>query len=284
MVRVVNQLLDDGGFQLALALALLGSGAVAFAHLRGWYFGIEAGFIATLATVFALAVKDRDALLSSAGLVLLGIGAALTRDREWLLRAAAAAPGAVLFLLALDTPVPNWARLTLALAIVLFSPFVTTFDATSPRLVPVLLAITAFGMWSTTPDTEHGRVLFGAVAGAAVLGLDRRLQSGAVGTALIVGLLSWSAVLDGYPRRGAVMGALACFGVTVILPFLAPRRRVTSVIPIAIVLVTQGVLVVVCARVAGLRDEAAPALAIAAVTWVVCGVILSRVFPLRRRD
>ena len=280
----MSALLRDGGFRLALVLALLGSGAVAYAHSRRRFVGVEAGVVATLAVVITLEVKHLDRMFSVVGLALLGIGAAVARRRTWPWRALAAVPGSLLFVIELGAPVPNWARLTLALAIVLLSPFVTAFDATDPRLVPLLLTITALGMWSTTPDTERGRVLVGALAGTALLGLDRRLRSGALGTAMVVGLLSWSAVLDGFSRRGAVMGALACFGVVVILPFLAPRRRVTGVIRVAIVLSVQVALVVVCARVAGLRDQAAPALGISMLAWLVAAAILSLVFPFRRRD
>jgi hypothetical protein len=100
---------------------------------------------------------------------------------------------------------------------------------------------------------------------------------------MIVGLMAWSAVLDGYPRYGAVVGALACFGVAVLLPLTAPRRQVTNVIQLAIVVAVQVGLVLICARVAGLRSVAAPALGISGLVWVVAGVVLSQTFRERRR-
>jgi hypothetical protein len=80
-------------------------------------------------------------------------------------------------------------------------------------LTPVLLAVTVLGIYGTTPDTEHARVLAGVALPIALLGWPRPLASlGAAGSSVATALVSWTAVVDGLGRPGAVAGAIAGLG------------------------------------------------------------------------
>jgi hypothetical protein len=272
MLRAVEQLLRDEGFRVALLVALAGTCAVVYVHRRGWWISVEAGVVAVVAALVSLAVTDRRSMLSLAGVVLVALGAELgCRFPGWW-TPLGCVPGAALLGLGLDAPVPDWARWACLVAAAIAPVLVVATDRGTPRLLPVLLVMTAVGMWATTPDTEHTRVLVGALGGAAVLALDRRLRAGAAGTAAITSLLVWAAVLDGYPRRGAVVGALACFGAAGLLPLVGRSRVGWQLVPVAGVLAVQVALVIVSARVAGLRTDARTALLISALAWFVAAL------------
>ncbi len=142
----------------------------------------------------------------------------------------------------------------------------------------VLVAVTALGVWATTPDTEHAVVLAGVALPMALLGwpLSTRASLGAVGAESLTAIVSWTAAIDGSARSSAVLGGMACLGMLVIEPAVRRARRgpvsATAVRrpswPVAIVAL-HVVLVLVCSRIAGLSDSAAVALAIIAAAYVV---------------
>jgi hypothetical protein len=279
----MGELLGDDGFQTAFAVALAGSAVMVFVVGHRWVLGWAPGLIAPIAAVIALIATDRRGMLSLVGVALVALGALAVRRKAWSMASVAVAPGALVMFVALDSPVPDWARVILVVAIVFGTPFVLESDRGAPRVLPVLLAMTALGMYSTTPDTERTRVMAGALAGVLLLVLDRRLRSNVAGTAATAALLVWAATLDGYPRRGAVVGALACFGVAVLLAVVQRTRMARRTIPIAVVLVVHAGIVVVAARVAGLRSEAIAALAIAVPTWVIGALVLRYALDSTRR-
>jgi hypothetical protein len=272
----MHELLHDEGFWTALVVALAGSILVMVLHRRVWFarFGFEAGAVAALAALVSFVITDREDMLSFVGLVALAFGVIMVRDMPARWSMVAAVPGAGVIAVVLGAPVPDWASVTCFLGIILVVPCAIEIDTGAPRLVPLLLATTAIGMWGTTPDTEHTRVLVGALLGAAVLAFDTRLRRGAGGTAVLIGIMVWAAIVDGYPRDGAVVGALACFGVVVLLPILRRARVPFTVLPVVVVLVVQTVVVVIASRVAGLETDAAPALLISAAAWAAAAVAL----------
>src|SRR5262249_3600298 len=156
-----------------------------------------------------------------------------------------ALPGAAVLALTLHPPVPSWAGVVCFVAIGVAVPGAIAVDAATPRVLPVLLAGTAIGMWATTPDTEHTRVLVGPLLRVVLLFLDGRLRSGAGGSAAIVGMMTWAAVVDGYPRHGAIVGALACFGAVVLLPLVGRARVGMTWFPLALTIGVQAAIVVV---------------------------------------
>jgi hypothetical protein len=91
---------------------------------------------------------------------------------------------------------------------------------------------------------------------------------------VLVGIMVWSAIVDGYPREGAVVGALACFGVVILLPVLGKTSIPFAPVPVLAILAVQVVVVVIGSRVAGLRTDAAPALLISAAAWAVAAGVL----------
>src|SRR5215211_210194 len=184
----MHQLLRDEGFWVALAVALGCSIVIVVVRRPSRFVGLQAGAAAAIGAVVALLDTDRRGMLSFIGLALVVVGAALGRRLPGRWALIAAAPGAAVIALALDATVPDWAAVTLFGAIVVVAPCAIATDVRAPRVLPILLAITAAGMWATTPDTEHTRVLLGAVAGSVVLVLDRRLRAGAGGTAAVVAL------------------------------------------------------------------------------------------------
>jgi hypothetical protein len=272
----MRELLQDDGFRIALVVALMLSGAIGLVHRRRdlRLLTFEAGAASAIAALVALFATHRRAMLSLLGLALVVLGTMIGRflPRWWIV--IATVPGAALIALALHAPIPDWAAVVCFGAIVVVAPCAVAVDGAAPRLLPALLAITALGMWGTTPDTEHTRVIVGALVGIVVLAFDRRLESGAGGTAAIVSLMVWAATIDGHARHSAVVGALGCFGAIVLLPLVGRARVPASTVRIAAVIAIQAVIVVVCSRVAGLRDSAGASLAICAVTWVFAGGVL----------
>jgi hypothetical protein len=137
----------------------------------------------------------------------------------------------------------------------------------------IWLLIGAAGVYTTVPDTERALVLLGAAGAAALLCAvwlrDSRLgSSGAAVSCTLVVLL---AVVDGWARPSAVVGAVGCLGLLVIAPVVTARDLHELWLPM---IGLQLVLVAVCSRVAGLRDEGAVAVAIVAAAWVIAAHVV----------
>jgi hypothetical protein len=223
-------------------------------------------------------------MLSLLGLVLLAAGEVMARRAPASWSVGAAVPGALVIAVALHAPVPDWAAMTCFVAILVVTPCAVATDRGVPRLVPLLLVPTALGMWGTTPDTDHTRVLVGALLGVVLLAFDRRLPAGAGGTAVLAGIMVWSAIVDGYARRGAVVGALACFGVVVLLPLLKRTHARFTPLRVAVTIALQAAVAVIASRVAGLRDDALPSLLISMAVWAVAVGVLSVMLRSRAQD
>jgi len=281
----MHELLHDDGFQIALVVGLALSGGVALLHRRPRlvWLGFEAGAAAAIAALVALFVTHHRAMLSLLGLVLVVLGAIVGR---WLRSSAflTVVPGAALIALALHAPVPDWAAVTCFAAIAVTVPCAVAIDRAAPRVLPILLATTAVGMWGTTPDTEHTRIMVGALVGVVVLVLDRHLGTGAGGTAAVVALMVWASTVDGFPRESAVIGALGCFGAVVLLPLVGGARIKFAVVPVVTVSVVQAGIVVASSRAAGLRASATSALLIVAGAWIVATVVLVGALPMTQSD
>jgi hypothetical protein len=214
-----------------------------------------------------------------------------------LLHVVATAPGAVLVARVLDVSLPGWVATVVVPVVALGGALVAEFgrspgadpDADGSPQAPVpaqplagigaaLWGVTVFGVWVTTPETQHVVPLIGAAVPVALLGLPwpRALASlGRVGASVAVGLLAWAVAVDGFNRNGAVVGALACLGVLVIEPVV---RRFADVddFPWPVVVVTHLAVVGVCSRVAGASDSATLALAFSAVAYVAGAIALTR--------
>jgi hypothetical protein len=220
-----------------------------------------------------------------AGLVLLAAGGYLATGRGTLVTAAAALPGAALFAWSAAPDGLAWALPTILAVTVVGGATAASFDHRfgPTGLPPVLLAVTALGIYLTTPDTEHSAILLGAAAPVALLGcpglVGRRpvASLGTGGAFLAAALVAWVVALDGVGRDGAVVGGIACLGVFVLEPLTRGARHAASAgaRPHAVLVGAVHVgVVVVCSRVAGLRDSAVDALVLCALAYAVGTALL----------
>jgi hypothetical protein len=317
-----TDLLDDGGFRTGFAVGLVGTlavalGALVFRHTRPW-----AGLAFAAAT--AVAMADRYTFESELviGLVVLAVGGLLTAGRHPVLGMVAAVPGAVVFVTAADLDRPDWMTdldrghpswLPAAVMAVTAVGGALAADADgrlrATGLGPAMLAVSAFGVYFTTPDTEHAMVLVGVAVAVALAGVPLPLGSlGAAGATPAVAVLAWTVAIDGSFRPGSIVGGLACLGMFVVEPVVhhalaatgrgptarprgahaadhgpddrlaplwrQPPARVGRALTVAALHV---VLVAVCSRVAGLRESPAAALAIALPAHALAAAALAAV-------
>jgi hypothetical protein len=237
-------------------------------------------------------VSPSDLRLAATGL-LLGLVAVLAcwwlwswrRDRPPALAGLAlAAAAAAAYAVTGAPPRPSlpWPALVAATAAV--AAALAAFDRRwrSLALAPVLLAVTAAGIWATVPDVEAALVLLGAALPMALLGwppfLARRAPArpppafGVAGSLAVAGVLVWAVASGGTGRPGSVVGGLACLGLLAVEPAvrgLDPRRR-SPLDPLErrpglawAALAAQLALVAVAARVVGRPERAATALGLA---------------------
>jgi hypothetical protein len=279
----LTDLLTHDGFRTGALFGAVAAAVVALVALMSRRVLPWAGL--ALAGACTVAIGDELDVEAGivAGLVLLAAGGWIAGRRGPLVRLAAAAPGAVVLARAAAADRPDWALPAVLVVTLVGGVLVAETDGVYRRgLPPVLMAVTTFGIYVTTPDTEHSAILLGAAVPVALLGWPRPLAALGVGGSFAgVGVLAWVVVLDGVGRDGAVVGGLACLGALAVEPLArwaarpargwAPSRRHDLVVTAAHV-----GLVLVCSRVAGLRSSAAPALAISAVAWLAAGVVLAR--------
>jgi hypothetical protein len=298
MFDTIGDLLADDGFQTGLVLGLLAAAAVALAAViarpvRPWA-GVAFGVAAVAALADRFGSADRFPVTGQmvVGLVLLAAGGVVAGRGHLLVRMAAAAPGAVVLARSTELTDPRWAVPTLVAATVVGGALAAECDRSLGRrgLTPVLLAVTVLGVYGTTPDTEHARVLVGAALAVALLGWPWPLASlGAAGSFVATALVVWTAVVDGLGRSGAVVGGIACLGLLVVEPVVrwglhargpfgphrppaAQGRQRRATLPLRDALALGAVhlaLVVACSRVAGLRTSGLQALAISAVAYAL---------------
>jgi hypothetical protein len=188
---------------------LLFAGAVMAA--LGWTLGLPA----------ALAV----------GLVLLAV-AGQGMGRRWLPTAPLAASGAWLVVFGSGAALEGVGlRLLVATAMVLGGWLLADFDHRwrGRGLGPVLVAVSAGGIYATVPDTEQAMVALGVAAALAVLGWPWPLAAlGRAGAFAASGVLLWVVAAGGAGRGSSVVGGVACLGLFAVEPLarrLHPDRR-----------------------------------------------------------
>ena len=204
--------------------------------------------------------------------------------------AIAAVPGAIVIATAAATQNTfGWIEPFVVGSVVVGGALVTEFDRANARsgLGPVLLAVSAFGIYTAVPDTELIAVILGATIPMAIVGFPIALAALGPGAYGVVGLIGWVVASGGRGRPGSVVGAFACLGVLLVEPLVRmvlrgrvrPLRRPVSVLTVVVVAI-QGVLAVTIARTAGLeqsaRDAAAIAFALLAVGALALTVVLFR--------
>jgi len=300
---LLEDLVNDSGFRDGLragvvGLVVVGGLALALRRPRDLSPIGLAGVAVVLATLFGLerldALADDEQLLI--GLVALAAGALLTTRFRWPLGVGmlAAVPGAAL--VASTSDVANidiyWVRALTFVTTAAGAALVADFDRENARagLAPVLLVVTALGMYTTVPDTEQAAVLVGATLPLALLGWPKPLASlGAPGAAATVGLFVWTASVGGRGRPGAIVGAMACLGVMLLEPLVrrAFRRRPAPAPtgPLSsgmVVMAALHVALVLCVSLAAGREVSArAAAAISVVAFAAAAAALAVILVLR---
>ncbi len=269
-------LIRDRAFWVALGVGIVCTLLVAADRRRRLQVGTAS--VATVSTVAGLVATGRGSASLVGALALLAAGAWLTAGRAVAWQLGAAAPGAIALAAAIPADViPTWVRVAGGGVTVVLSPLVCELDRRHPRLTGVLAAVSAFGVFGTTPDTEHARALAGGALGAAPGSADPRAVPGRAGAASLGGLVAWTVAVDGWARPGAVVGGFACVGVLALAPVLAWARPPTSA-----VLAVHLAVVAIASRVAGLEHAARSALVIAVVAYAG-GIVVLRLAGARAR-
>ncbi len=278
-VHDVENVLGDGAFWTAVVLGGLGT-ALVWARLRGGRVEPGVAVVAVVATVVALRVEHRLPAGLVVGVLLLLGGEWVFRDATWPARLLALVPGAVVLGAVLSPGWPFWMQVLVTVVTVLGGVLVDAGDRAAPRWVPLLLAIGACGVYVCVPDTEAPKALLGAVLATALIGLAVEVVP-TLGSAALTGVFAWVVAFGGFGRPGSVVGGMACLGVVVLVPAL--RRLARSRDGVIALIVVQCALVAFVARVAGLEQDAAPALLLSASAFVAAGVVLVVVARLTAR-
>jgi hypothetical protein len=128
---------------------------------------------------------------------------------------------------------------------------------------PMILAVSAAGLYWAVPETMHVAVVLGVALPVALLGLGAFASLGSAGAFVSAGLLSWTAGIGGAARPSSIVGGIGCLGLLVVEPLsrmLAGGRSGLEAIPrrwsLIALLAIQVVLVAIASRVAGVQRSA----------------------------
>jgi hypothetical protein len=224
----------------------------------GWGLGV---CVATMAGVY---VTMGRRLVMTVGLVLLVLGGwmihrsrtdANVRARQpmaWVLIVL----GATVVTVRGGLPGTPWIQLLAPLAIIAFGYWIASWGSNTHRhLLGPLFAISAFGVWTTVPDTDSARVLIGVALPMLLATLpfsDLRISS--IGAYPLAAIVVWAAATGGEPRHGSIIGAWGCFGLLAILPWLHDNGADT---PRWLIMTMHSLLVLLASRLFGLWESAA---------------------------
>lgn len=247
------------GLALGLALGVAG-------HRAGRSPAPVAGLLLAVATSLAIA-QERVlpqrlvvalALLAAAGGVAEAAG--WSPRRSDLLGLVLSVPGAWLVAHQNGLVPGFWSRSALVVAIAVGATLVADFDHRHRQrgLGPVLLAVSAVGVYLSVPDTERALLFMGAALPLAALGWPRASASlGRAGAYAATGLLVWVAGADGRARPASVVAAVACLGLFMVEPAARAlaRHSILDLVPpmwwaILPVILAQGAWALFASRLA----------------------------------
>jgi hypothetical protein len=144
----------------------------------------------------------------------------------------------------------------------------------APAVTASSVLLTALGVWLAVPDAEAPVVVLGAVAvwGVAAWWLPAVAEPGrVVDWMALTAVVGWVAAVGSRGRPAAIAGALACWGVVLVVPVVAGIvHRVPS--PVAVVGL-QVAAVLAASRWAARVDEVADGIARSVVVLVVTGAL-----------
>jgi len=269
-VHDVENVLDDAAFWVALVVGGIGVLVVWVRVRRG---AREPGVAIAVAIgcLAGLRVDHRLPAPLVVGVVLIALGEWRARDRARRERVLSAIPGAVVLGAALPDGWALWIRMLVAVAAVAGGALVDAVDRLMPRVLPVLLAVGAVGVYFCVPDTEAPKALLGALLAGTMIVLEPRLGH-ALGQVTVTGLFVWVAAYGGLGRPGSVVGGVACLGVVLLIPLVRWSRATPA--RTALLVIAQCALVVFESRVAGFEHSAWSALALSIPAFVLAGAVL----------
>jgi hypothetical protein len=278
-VHDIENVLGDAAFWTAFVIAAVGI-LVMWLRLRRSEAEPGVWFVVVVATFAGLRAAHRlpDPLL--AAVLLLALGEHLARDLSMRARTVALAPGAVVLGASVPEAWPSWIRIVAMIGALAGGVLGVDADRRAPRLVPLLLAVGAVGVYLCVPDTEAPKAMLGALLGAAVLGLEPTLRY-RCGVSAVVGLFVWVSAFGGLGRPGSVVGGLACLGVVLLIPIV--RWSTTNRVLVALLVGVQVGVVLYVSRVAGFEESAWAAAGLAAAALAIAGVVLGGVSVLSKR-
>jgi hypothetical protein len=93
---------------------------------------------------------------------------------------------------------------------------------------PILLAVSAAGVYFTVPETDEAAILLGGAVVVALLGLGAVANLGSAGAFAAVGLLVWTAATGGAARPSSIVGSLGCLGLFLVEPLARLFAHVRS--------------------------------------------------------
>jgi len=269
---VLSDLFRSELFLLPFVVTVVAAGLGAWAARAGRpAIRREGGLLASAAAVLGLwwaGNLGRAGPILVVALVLVSFGAARATTRLGV-RVASSVAGIVVLVIA--STVGGATRGDAAfVALVLVAAVETTaksdHDWAGTGLGPLALALAAAGVYACVPDIERSISLLGAVCGLALLSLIvPEIRLGRAGTGAALGMLVWAGSIGGATRPGSIIGVAACTLCIAIEPFArqaskaALRGRRGAFATLAV----EAVGVVAISRIAGLRESAIAALAIA---------------------
>jgi hypothetical protein len=276
--------LITGIVALGLIVALMKFGASRFA---AWGVALAAAGVVGI----HLHIGRRFSLILA--LLAVGVGgwlldvAASHRDRRILQTLAwvSVVFGGIVFSTRSGLPDITWVKISAPIVLVLSAVALRAWGEAERReyLGPLFL-ISAFGIWTAVPATESARILLGAAFPMA-LGTLRPIGARIYGPGAfaLTGLAIWLIARGGEPRPASIIGGWACLGILVALPPLL-RLRPHVHVEMWKVVVAHAITVLVAARIIGLQDSMAVALAGVTILGVVLTVIGLSLDPRAEED
>ena len=263
----MSALIESSGFVVAL-LTASGVALVAVVLARGPIRSVALGLAAVSGAFAGLAAEGvlPGALLVA--VLLVAAGALAARGRPLTVSAAASIPGGVVLVTLAASGTPGWARALVFAAVLVAIPTSETIDGRFALLSFALIAFSSLGVYGTVPDTEQARSVVGALLPVAAVAVVWRRSGEGAGPGASVALVAWVGLVGGVGRPGSVVGAIGCLGVLA----LGPLIRRSSLVRLVSVHV---VVVVLASRVAGFRESAWVALAIAVPVMVIGAFVVA---------
>jgi hypothetical protein len=216
---VVPLLLALGG--LVLALVLAATTRKSSPVLGRWQ--IMAGIVLMGAALGGYQLTGHLVTGLLIAITLLGVGGLIADARavSSALRMALSLPGAAVIAFGSALPDPLWARLFAGAMTVIGTRLIGDVEErTAERgLGPVLLAVTAFGLYESVPDPDFALLLVGAALPTALFGWPVPIaRLGGVGAAVGSGFLAWAGAVGGRGLLSAVIAGAACLGLFILDP------------------------------------------------------------------